>query len=99
MDWQLVKNTSWDADQKIRFGEKNLGEGYVICTRDRYRQLIAIASIHQGFKVPPENVKKVAVLMVNAPRMLELIQELAAQGCQKSSKFLSDFQEEQKQIK
>jgi len=89
MNWVVVSNTSWGEEQKLLFG-KELGHGYVICEQIG-SHLLALASVHQRIKQSRAEVTQNAKIIVNAPKMLDFIENLAKNGNYEAQAFIADF--------
>jgi len=89
MNWLVVSNTSWGEKQKLLFG-KDLGHGYVICEQIGLN-LSVLASVHQRIKQSREEVTQNAKIIVNAPKMLHFIENLAKNGNYEAQAFIADF--------
>lgn len=72
--WQAHVNSSWGESHQISFGNK---KGFVICYENRNNQLVPLASVIGQFQVSQQEIEANAKLIEKAPKMAQLINELA----------------------
>lgn len=71
--WVAVPNSSWGENHKASHGD---APGFVICTKVS-GQLTCIASVQPYFKQDPDEVKRYAELIANAPVLRKIVRHLA----------------------
>jgi hypothetical protein len=70
--WTAVPNSSWGENHKASHGD---APGFVIC--ENKGGLTCIASVQPYFKQDPDEVKRYAELIANAPVLRKIVHHLA----------------------
>jgi hypothetical protein len=88
--WQAVKNSSWSESHIAEFGKR---AGYVICTKNKYGELIALASV---IGMPFSEQKEIdanAHLISIAPELLAFAEYVAKLelGCAPSAGYMEEI--------
>jgi hypothetical protein len=70
--WEAIKNKSWSEKHVSEFGNR---EGYVICHRNRNRELVAVASVIGMPFVDQKEIDANAKLIEAAPALLDALEK------------------------